>query len=200
MDSQTTVSGEIDLARVRHFIAHMRKTQDVVIERGEADGSLFIATGACLLRVPESHHFAAYVCEGVKGVSLNREAITQASSDYAASWQQYMDQFNDESTVETLVPTRLLARVPQFAGGNKPPLLCMYYQLRGKEEEGSIVWIRLEIAELFSPNPDDLTRFIWQLSATGLVRVAQVSGWCAIVRPDTPHLYPPAWYCYDPFL
>jgi hypothetical protein len=143
-----------------------------------------------LLRVPESRHFAAYVREGVRAVSLSRAAITPASSAYAANWQRYMTPFNDESTVETLVPSRLLARVPQFAGKKKPQL-SIYSQLCGKGEQGSIVWIRLAIADVFSPNPDDLLGFVWQLSSTGLVRAAQVSGWCAVVRPDSPNLNPP---------
>lgn len=198
MDSQTTVSGVLDAARVVRYIARERKTQDIMIERSEGDGFLFIATGSCLLRVAESRHYAAYVREGARSVSLSRDALTPASSDYAANWQQYMDQFNDEGSVETLVPTRLLARVPQFTGMKKPPLLRMYFQLRGKGEEGSTIWIGLEVAELFSPNPDELRRFIWQLSPTGLVRAAGVSGWCALVRPETPHLSPPEWYTLDP--
>jgi hypothetical protein len=199
MDSQTSVSGVLDATRVVRYIARERKTQDIMIERSEGDGFLFIATGSCLLRVAESRHYAAYVQEGARSVSLSRDALTLASSDYSANWQQYMDQFNDEGSVETLLPTRLLARVPQFVGMKKPPLLRMYSQLRGKGEEGSTVWIGLEVAELFSPNPDDLRRFIWQLSPTGLVRAAGVSGWCALVRPEAPHLSPPEWYTLDPF-
>jgi hypothetical protein len=198
MHPQPTVLGKLDPARVLRYIAHVRKTQDVFIERGEADGSLFIATVACLLRVAESRHFAQFVRGGVKAVMLGPTAITRASSAYAASWQQYMDQFNDD-TVETLVPTRLMARVPEFAG-KKQPQLSMYCQLRGKEEGGSIVWIKLEIADVFSPSPDDLRGFIWQLSATGLVRAAQVSGWCAVVRPDRPNVYTPAWHLGGPVL
>jgi hypothetical protein len=195
----TNVTGKLDAGRVLRYIAQARKTHTVILERGEADNSLFVATGACLLCVADSRHFAVVRCEGARSISLSPTAITPASSAYAASWQQYMAQFNDESTVETLVPTRLLARVPQFAGKKKPQL-SMYCQLRGKGEGGSTVWIKLEIADMFSQNPDDLRGFIWQLSATGIVRVAQVSGWCAVVRPDTPTVYLPSWHPDGPFL
>jgi hypothetical protein len=194
MDTRTNVRGKLEAGRVLRYIAQVRKAHAVVIERGKEDSSLFIATGACLLRLPESRHFAPYLGDGVQCVSLSAKASTPASPTYGASWQQYMDQFADESTVETLVPTRLLARVPQFAPKQKKtPQLSMYCQLCGKEEGGSIVWIKLEIADAFTPNPDDLGGFVWQLSATGLVRVAQVSGWCAVVRPDTPNVSLPPW-------
>jgi len=198
MDSQTRLSGKLDAARVLRYITQVRKTHAVFVERGEADNSLFIATGACLLRVPESRHLAALLGEGVQSVSLSAAATTPASTCYGASWQQYLEQF-DESTVETLVPTRLLARVPQYAAKKKPQI-GMYCQLRGKEEGGSILWVKLEIADMFSPNPDELRGFIWQLAATGIVRVAQVSGWCAVVRPDTPAVNTPSWQPDGAFL
>jgi hypothetical protein len=87
MDSRTTVTGQLDAALLLRYIEQERKQRNVVIERGAADSSLFVATQAGLLRVAASRRLAAYIPPGAWSVSLGQATAIPASSDYAANWQ-----------------------------------------------------------------------------------------------------------------